>query len=71
MRVLGVGNMEFFLIVLLAGIVLGPERLARTARKAGTMIKEVKAYFSELSSGLKEELDLLDELEEIKKNLDN
>ncbi len=42
----------------------------RTARKVGTMIKEIKAYVSELSSGLKEELDLLDELEEIKKDLE-
>jgi len=56
-------------IVLLAAIVLGPERLARSAREIGKFVRNAKAYFSSLSSELKAELDVLDELEKVKKDL--
>lgn len=65
----GVGSGEILVVVLLAAVVLGPERMARGARKAGKMLAELKAYFRELSSGLKEELDVLDELNEVKREI--
>jgi Sec-independent protein translocase protein TatA len=46
----------------LAAIILGPERLARSARQAGVLIRNLKAYFSSLSDELKTELDVIDEL---------
>ena len=69
MDIFGIGGNELIVILLLAAIVLGPERLARSAREIGKFIKNVKAYFSSLSSELKSELDVLDDLEKVKKNL--
>lgn len=69
MDIFGIGSTELLLVALLAAIVLGPERLVRVARRAGKMVREIKAYFSTLSDELQSELDLLDELQELK-NLD-
>jgi sec-independent protein translocase protein TatB len=67
--ILGIGGNELVVIMLLAAIVLGPERIARSAREIGKFVKNVKAYFSTLSGELKAELDVLDEMEKIKKDL--
>jgi sec-independent protein translocase protein TatB len=67
--VFGIGGNELIVILLLAAIVLGPERLARSARDIGKFVRNAKAYFSSLSSELKAELDVLDELEKVKKDL--
>lgn len=69
MDIFGIGGNELVVILLLAAIVLGPERLARSAREIGKFIRNAKAYFSSLSSELKAELDILDELEKVKKDL--
>lgn len=69
MDIFGIGGNEFLLIILLAAIVLGPERLVRSAREIGRFIKNVKVYFASLSSELKAELDILDEMEKVKKDL--
>lgn len=69
MDIFGIGGNELIVILLLAAIVLGPERLARSAREIGRFVRNVKAYFSSLSSELKAELDVLDELEKVKKDL--
>ncbi len=69
MEILGIGSTEFLVIMLLAAIVLGPERLARVAREAGKLIRDLKAYFNSLSDELKNELEVLDELNEVKREL--
>ena len=69
MNIFGIGGNELLVILLLAAIILGPERLARTARELGKFIRNVKSYFSSLSSELKSELDVLDELEKVRKDL--
>lgn len=69
MDIFGIGGNELIVILLLAAIVLGPERLARAAREIGKFVKNVKAYFSSLSSELRAELDVLDELEKVKKDI--
>ena len=69
MDIFGIGGNELIVIFLLAAIVLGPERLARAAREIGKFVKNVKAYFSSLSSELRAELDVLDELEKVKKDI--
>jgi sec-independent protein translocase protein TatB len=65
----GIGGNELVVIVLLAAIVLGPERLARSAREIGKFVHNTKAYFASLSGELKAELDVLDEVEKMKKDL--
>jgi len=67
--IFGVGGKELIVIFLLAAIVLGPERLARAAREIGRFVKNLKAYFTSLSGELKAELDILDEMEKVKKDL--
>lgn len=66
MDVFGIGTNELLVILLLAGIVLGPERLARTAREIGKLVRNVKAYLASFSDELKTELDVLDDLKKIK-----
>jgi len=67
--ILGVGANELIVIILLAAIVLGPERLVRSAREIGKFVRNVKSYFTSLSSELKAELDVLDEMQKIKKDI--
>lgn len=67
--IFGIGGSELVVIFLLAAIILGPERLARAAREIGKFVKTFKSYFSTLSGELKAELDILDELQKVKKDL--
>ena len=69
MDIFGIGGNEMLVILLLAAIVLGPERLARSAREIGKFVRNVKAYLSSLSDELKTELEVLDELDKVKKTL--
>lgn len=66
MDVFGIGGNELLVILLLAGIILGPERLARTARTLGRFVRGVRNYFSALTDELKAELDVLDDIKEIR-----
>jgi len=69
MDIFDIGGSELFVIMLLAVIVLGPERLARVAREAGKLVRNIKAYFSALNDELKSELEVLDELKEVQRDL--
>jgi sec-independent protein translocase protein TatB len=71
MDVFGIGGNELVIILLLAIIVLGPERLFRSAREIGKFVGSARAYFSTFSEELKAELDILDELEKVKNDLTN
>lgn len=70
MDILGYGGAEILVILLLAGIVLGPERMVRAAREIGKLVRNVKAYFGTLNEELKNELDILDEMKEVKKEIE-
>jgi Tat protein translocase TatB subunit len=65
-NIFGIGMNELIVIFVLAGIILGPERLARVAREAGKFIRNLKGYFSSLTGELKAELDILDDSKKIK-----
>jgi sec-independent protein translocase protein TatA len=65
-NIFGIGMNELIVIFVLAGIILGPERLARVAREAGKFIRNLKGYFASLSGELKAELDILDDSKKIK-----
>jgi sec-independent protein translocase protein TatB len=67
--IFGIGGSELLVIGLLAAIILGPERLAVVAREAGKLVRNIKAYFSTLSDELKTEMDLLDEIKEINREI--
>ena len=67
--IFGIGGSELVVILILAGIILGPERLARSAREIGKFVKNIKSYFAALSGELRAELDVLDEMQKIKKDI--
>lgn len=67
--IMGIGSSELIIILVLAAIILGPERLARSARELGKFIRNVKNYFNSLSGELKAELDVLDEVNRLKNDL--
>lgn len=69
MDIFGIGMNELVVILLLAAIVLGPERMVRSAREIGKLIRNLKSYFSSLSDELKTELDMLDDLQKVKDDL--
>jgi len=67
--IFGIGMNELIVIFLLAAIILGPERLARSAREGGKFIRNVKNYFSSLTDELKSELEVLDEINKVNSEL--
>ena len=67
--IFGIGGNELIVILLLAGIILGPERLVRTAREIGKFVRNVKNYFNALTDELKTELDVLDNIKDIQDDL--
>jgi sec-independent protein translocase protein TatB len=69
MDIFGIGGNELLVILVLAAVVLGPERLARSARELGKFVRNVKSYFSSLSDELKNELEVLDEIKKAKDDL--
>lgn len=69
MDVFGIGGTELIVILLLAAIVLGPRRLAVSARELGKLIRNLKGYFQALSDDLGHELDLLSELKEVQQEM--
>lgn len=70
MDILGYGSAEILVILLLAGIVLGPERMARAAREIGKLVRNFKAYFGSLNEELKTELEILDDMKDVKKEIE-
>ncbi len=67
--ILGIGMNELIVILLLAAIILGPERLVRSAREVGRFVRNVKNYFSSLTDELKTELEVVDEINKVKNDL--
>jgi sec-independent protein translocase protein TatB len=66
----GIGTQELLVILLLATIILGPERMLRTAREMGKHARNVKSYFSSLSEELKTELEIMDEINQVKADVE-
>ena len=69
MEIMNVGGSEILILMLLGVIVLGPKRLAYMALQAGKLVRNLKAYLQSLSDELKAELDVLDDINEIKGEL--
>lgn len=65
MDIFGVGGNELLIIFVLAVVILGPERLVRSARQMGRHVRNIKAYFRSLTDELKAEIDLMDELKDL------
>jgi sec-independent protein translocase protein TatB len=55
-----IGFSEFFVIALVALIVIGPERLPRVARMAGHMFGRMQRYVSDVKADINREMELED-----------
>jgi Sec-independent protein translocase protein TatA len=67
--IFGIGGPELLLILVLATIVLGPLRMIRAARQLGILLRDLRNYYQQLTSGLSEELAALDDLGKVDLNL--
>lgn len=56
MDFLGIGPLEFLLILLIAFLFFGPEKLPELAVKAGRIYRNVKKSYSQLSKTITEEI---------------
>lgn len=63
MDILGVGSTELVIILIIAGIVLGPRRMVRMALEFGKLVRNLRNYYVELTGDLNRELALLAEPE--------
>lgn len=66
MDILNIGGPELIVILLLALIILGPERIVPLARNAGRFVHEARAYVERFSKELNTELEANQDLKELK-----
>lgn len=59
--IFGIGPLELALILIIAGVVMGPERMVRTARWLGQAVAQMQAISQNLRSQLENEVDGLDD----------
>ncbi len=59
----GLGGSEILLLLFLAGVLLGPRRLARLARDIGSLLGQIRARTRDLTQELNREIDLLETAE--------
>ena len=57
MNILGMGSLELLVVLLLAFIVLGPERMVHAARMLGKPSRELRRMTSEVTVMVQEEVD--------------
>jgi sec-independent protein translocase protein TatA len=61
MGFLGIGTWEIVLIIVLALIIMGPNKLTETARTLGKIVRTIKRAGSEFTTAMTRELDKPDE----------
>lgn len=69
-NIFGIGLPEFVLIVVIAGMVMGPERIARSARTLGRLTARLQAVSRSFYRQLHAELDSADEGGQLKSTVD-
>ena len=57
MSILGMGSLELLVVLLLAFIILGPERMVDAARKLGKLTRELRRMTNEVTVMVQEEVD--------------
>lgn len=62
----GIGPMELVFILIIALVVLGPERLPQVAREASKLIRQMREIYAEIMGTLQKEFGDLEEFKEIK-----
>ena len=57
MSILGMGSLELLVVLLLAFIILGPERMVEAARKLGKLTGELRRMTNEVTEMVQDEVD--------------
>ena len=70
MGILDIGFQEIILVLVVAVIVIGPQRLPGMARKIGRVYRNFKRITGDLTKEFKEAIDVEEEVEEMKKAVD-
>lgn len=69
-NIFGIGLPEFILILVIAGMVMGPERIARTARSLGLLTARLQTISRSFFRQLNAELDSVDEDGQLKNTVE-
>lgn len=69
-NIFGIGLPEFVLILVIAGMVMGPERIARAARSLGALTARLQNVSRSFFRQLNAELDSVDETGELKSTVE-
>lgn len=69
-NVFGIGLPELILILVIAGMVMGPERIARTARSLGSLTARLQTISRSFLRQLNAELDSVDESGQLKSTVE-
>ena len=60
MEFFGIGGPELIVLLVLAGIVLGPRRIAKVAREAGQFVDQIRGLARNLTKEFNREINLLE-----------
>ena len=69
MEVFGVGPFELLLVVIIAFIILGPERIPDVARSIGKGIRQIRKSLQELTTDSGEKINLADDLAALRREV--
>ena len=64
MNLMGVGPMELFVVLLVAFLVLGPERMVTSARDAAKLVADLRQTFANIPRSLDDLLDAPDDADD-------
>jgi len=67
----GIGPMELVFILIIALVVLGPERLPQVAREMAKLMAQIREIYTELMGTLSKEFGDMEELKEIQRDLNS
>ena len=67
----GIGPMELIFVLIIALVVMGPERLPQVAREMAKMMAQVREIYTEIMGTLTKEFGDMEELKEIQRDLNS
>jgi len=63
MELFGIGGPELIVLLVLAGVILGPRRIAKVAREAGQFVDQIRGLARNLTKEFNREINLLEAAE--------
>jgi Tat protein translocase TatB subunit len=69
MEVFGVGPFELLLVILIAFVILGPEKIPGVARSLGTGLRQIRQSIQNLTTDSGEKINLADDLAALRREV--